>query len=134
MLGSSSVQFDIRVPWGSKASWAMQMWNLDGFTPFPVGSHTFEYVVRTTPTDVGTPVIRLRSDAPGTPTPAGGGLLSTTIVPTMAQVNLLIYPPATSALAPPLTYYHGLWMDYADAVNATNLWWGQFMVDPAVQT
>lgn len=132
-LGSSSNQWDLRLPWGSNTTWQIQLWTgADGTDPFPLAAHTFEYVVKVNPTDT-VPVIRLRSDQPGTPTPAGGGTITTSSTPTLTTVTLAMYPPASQALVPPGTWYHALWMDYADAVNATNLFWGQWMLDPAIQ-
>lgn len=133
MLGSSSVQWDLRAPLGSNISWTLSMFQADGITPFVMTGHTFEYVVKDEPGgQPGTTLIRLRSDASGSPTPAGGGLVSVAVTSVLAAVMFALYPPATTPLAVG-TYYHAMWMDYADPVNALNLFWGQFMIDPAVQ-
>jgi len=109
------------------------MFQSDGITPFLISGHTFEYVVNTEPGGTaGTEVIRLRSDSQGSPVPPGGGLISIISTSVQAAIQLALYPPATTPLTP-TTYYHALWMDYADPVNALNLWWGQLMIDPAVQ-
>jgi hypothetical protein len=53
----------------------------------------------------------------------------------LSSVILTLKPPATSALnlsQAGFAGYHALWMDYADAANATNLFWGQFYIDPAI--
>lgn len=133
MIGNSSIQFDLRVPWGSQVNWTMLMYNSSGIVPFPdLASHTFEYLVKANVTDTN-PVIRLRSDQPGSPTPAGGGLITVNAGANQSSVVFQVYPPGTSALTPPLSYYHAMWMDYADPVNATCLWWGQWYLDPAIQ-
>ena len=133
MLGSSSVQWDLRAPIGSNISWTMSMYQADGVTPFIIAGHTFEYIVSSLPFGQGgTTLIRLRSDVPGSPVPAGGGLLTTFSSTGSAGIQWALYPPATTPLQA-ATFYHALWMDYADAANALNLWWGQLMLDPAVQ-
>lgn len=133
MLGNQSQQFDIRMPVGSNSSWSLYMYQADGITPFVITGHTFEYVVMTLPFGQGgTQVIRFRSDAPGSPVPTGGGLITVVNTSVQTGIQLALYPPATTLLAAQ-TYYHALWMDYADTVNALNLWWGQLMLDPAVQ-
>lgn len=131
-LGVSSVQWDLRIPWGSNVQWQIQLWRTEGIEPFPITGHTFEYVVRDAP--AGNLIVALKSDVPGTPVPVGGGLLSIVNQTNLAAVNLAMYPPATKTLTPPLTYFHALWMDYADPVNATNLFWGQWYVDAAAQS
>ena len=135
MLGNQSVAFDLRMPAGSGAPWVVSMYQPDGISPFAIAGHTFEYVVSTAPfgaSPAGTVVIRLQSDAPGSPTPAGGGLITVTSSTVLSAVQFTLYPPATTPLAPSV-YYHSMWMDYADPVNAMNLFWGQLMLDPAVQ-
>jgi len=131
-LGVSSVQWDLRVPAGSNIQWQIQMWVTGGITPFPITGHTFQYIVRDAQGSSGNILVKLRSDVPGTPTPVGGGLLSITNTALLTAVNLALYPPATSPLAAPGTFYHALWMDYADPVNAANIFWGTFFTDPAV--
>jgi hypothetical protein len=135
MLGNQSAALDIRMPLGSNSSWTVNLFQADGISPFVISGHTFEYIVSTAPFGApspGTTVIRLRSDTPGSPTPAGGGLITVVSTSTVAGINFALYPPATTPLTP-ITYYHALWMDYADPVNAYNLFWGQLMLDPAVQ-
>lgn len=136
MIGNQSQQFDIRAPIGSNITWTMYLYEgQDGVTPFSVAGLTFEYVVWTAPpgsSPAGEVVIRIQSDNQGNPVPSGGGLI--TIINTSVQTGIqwALYPPATAPLLPS-TYYHAMWMAYADPVNATNLWWGQLMLDPAVQ-
>lgn len=130
-MGSSSLQWDLRVPWGSKMSWNVQLWQGDGTEPYAL-SPTFEYVVKANVTD-SSPLIRLRSDVPASPVPSGAGLLSTAVSLSLNQLTIALYPPATSALVPPVTYWHALWMNYGDPVNAQNLFWGQFFLDTSIQ-
>lgn len=134
MLGNQSQQFDIRMPIGSNSSWSLYMYQSDGVTPFLITGHTFEYVVMTGPFGQAgsVEVIRLRSDTPGSPVPSGGGLIALINTTVQTGISFALYPPATTPLNPS-TYYHALWMDYADPVNALNLWWGQLMLDPTVQ-
>jgi hypothetical protein len=130
-LGSSSSQWDLRVPMGSKSSWDLTMYQSDGLSPFVIAGHTFEYIVRTAPTAPDPPLVQLQSDVPAGPIPAGGGLIVVSVTPVSAVLTFAIYPPATALV--PGTYFHGMWMDYADPVNAYNLFWGNFYIDPAVQ-
>lgn len=135
MLGNQSCQFDIRMPLGSNSSWTMSMYQADGISPFLIAGHTFEYVVYDAPfgsSPAPTLVVRLRSDVPGSPTPAGGGLITTISTQVQAAVMFALYPPATTPLQPQ-TYFHAMWMDYTDPVNKLNLFWGQLMLDPAGQ-
>ncbi len=134
-LGNQSCAFDIRMPLGSNSSWTLSMYQADGISPFLIAGHTFEYIVSTAPfgaSPAGSTVIRLRSDQPGSPTPAGGGLIAVVSTSVVSQVQFALYPPATTPLAS-TTFYHAMWMDYADQANALNLFWGQLMLDPAVQ-
>lgn len=133
-LASTSTQLDMRVPFGSNVGWTFSMYQADGITPFVVAGHTFEYIVASGNPEAPpvTNVIRLRSDQAGSPLPVGGGLLTVINTAVQTGLQLALYPPATTPLAIG-AYYHALWMDYADPVNALNLWWGQFYLDPAVQ-
>lgn len=130
-MGSSSLQWDLRVPWGSKIAWNVQLWQGDGTEPYAL-SPTFEYVVKANVTD-SSPVIRLRSDVPASPVPTNGGLVSTSVSVNLNVLTITLAPPATSALVPPLVYYHALWMNYGDSSNAQNLFWGQFFLDTSIQ-
>lgn len=124
------------MPIGSQSSWQMNMYQADQISPFIIAGHTFEYVVYDGPFSPPQPppsqLVKLRSDVPLVPTPAGAGLLTVVSQLTQAFVTLALYPPATLALNAQ-TYYHAMWMDYGDPVNKLNLWWGQLMLDPAVQ-
>lgn len=135
MLGNQSAQLDIRMPLGSNSSWTISLYQSDGISPFLIAGHTFEYVTYTAPfgaSPPGSKVIQLQSDVPGSPLPVGGGLITVISTTTQAGLNFSLYPPATLPLTP-ISYYHALWMDYADPVNKLNLFWGQLMLDPAVQ-
>jgi hypothetical protein len=132
-LGSSSNQWDLRLPWGGNTTWDIQLWTGDdGTDPFPPGSHTFEYVVKAAPADTS-PIIKITSDHAGSPTPAGAGEITIAGNSLLTTLTLALYPPASQALTPPGTWFHALWMDYADPEFATNLFWGQWMLDPAIQ-
>ncbi len=134
-IGNQSAAFDIRAPIGSQIAWTMSMYQADGISPFVIAGHTFEYIVSTAPfgaSPPGTTVIKLRSDVPSSPTPAGGGSILVVSTAVQSAIQFALYPPATTPLSPS-TYYHAMWMDYADPVNALNLFWGQLMLDPAVQ-
>lgn len=133
MLVNQSNVFDVRMPLGSYAAWTLSLFQADNISPFPTTGHTLEYVVYTLPFGQGgTEVVRLRSDVPGSPTPSGGGLVSLINTTTQGGALIALYPPATTPLAAQ-TYYHALWMDYGDPINNVNLFWGQLMLDPAVQ-
>lgn len=131
-IGVSSVQWDMRIPWGSNVQWAFNMFQPGGITPYTISGHTFAYVVRAAPASSEL-VIAISSDGELGPTPAGAGELTLSSTPMLSSVVLSLYPAATSALTPPLTYYHALWMDYDNPSTARNLFWGSFLVDPAVQ-
>lgn len=129
-LGDSSVQWDLRMPIGSRADWLLSLFADDGVSPFPIAGHTFEYVVRQTATDTGSPLVRLQSDNPSGPTPANGGLLTVVSSAVESGLKMSWYPAATSPLTAK-TYFHALWMDYADPNARTCLWQGQFMLNAA---
>lgn len=72
-------------------------------TPYPIGGATWEYVARTSPGDLGTPLIDI------TTTPTSAGVITVTFTSVLAQVLLTIYPAATAGLNG--SYSHSLWMD-----------------------
>ena len=103
-LSSSARQWALTMPAGS-----LQQWNF-GFTvpgstsPYPISGATWEYVVRTSATDTGPPLIGL------TTTPTAEGALVVTATGALSQVLLEIFPSATQSLAPGI-YYHALWQN-----------------------
>jgi hypothetical protein len=134
-LGVSSMQWDLRIAWNSKVSWAFSLFQPGGIVPYNLTGHTFAWVMKLNPADVS-PLILLTTDGGlSSPIPANAGTLVEVTSTDLSSVILTLYPPATSALS--LTNagfggFHALWMDYADAQQATNLFWGQFYVDPAI--
>jgi hypothetical protein len=127
-LGVASMQWDMRMPWGSKVAWAFNMFQAGGIVPYTITGHTFEYVVKAQPSDVS-PIFKITSDG-GVQTPGSLVLQTTT---DESSVILTLYPAATKTLTAPLQAYHALWMDYADTQNARNLMWGSFFLDPSIQ-
>lgn len=128
-LGVSSVQWDMRMAWGSKTAWAFNMFKPGGIAPYTLAGHTFEYIVKAAP--AGSALIKITSDTG--PVPANAGTLTEVVTASLASLILTLYPPATLPLTAPLTAYHALWMDYGDANNARNLFWGNLYLDPSVQ-
>ena len=66
-----------------------------GTTPWPISGATWEYVARTSATDLTVPpLIKI------TTTPSSAGLLTVTSSDTMSSVQLDMYPAATVSLTP----------------------------------
>lgn len=121
----------MRIAWGGKVAWGFSLFNPgDTIDPFPLAGHTFEWLVKQNVTD-SSPLIKITSD--GSPTPANAGTLVVQSTALLSSLILTLQVPATSGLSVPFSGYHALWMDHADAVNAVNLLWGQFYVDPSIQ-
>ena len=72
--------------------------------PYPITGATWQYVARTSATDLSTPLIGI------TTTPGPAGLITVTDSASVSSVLLDIYPEATASLTPG-TYAHGLWMN-----------------------
>jgi hypothetical protein len=96
----------LRMPAGS-----LQQWNLTltipapaADPPYPVSGATFEYVARTSATDLSTPLIKI------TTTVSSAGLITVTSSASLSQLLLAIYPAATAAVTPG-TYFHACWMN-----------------------
>ena len=92
---------------------SLQQWNLTltipepaSSPPFPVAGATWEYVVRSSATDLGTPLVKV------TTTVSAAGLITVTSTASVSQLLLAIYPAATATLAPG-TYFHAMWMNPA---------------------
>jgi hypothetical protein len=94
------------MPAGSLTEWTFTFTTTapGGTTPYPIPGSTWEYVVRSTATDTGSPLIDI------TTTPNSQGSLTVTSTATLSQVLLALAPAATVNLAPG-TYYQTLWMD-----------------------
>lgn len=71
--------------------------------PWPITGATWEYVVRTSATDTGSPLITVTTSA------NSDGVLTVTDTATESQVLLSLYPAATATLAG--VYAHALWMN-----------------------
>jgi len=95
------------MPAGSAQEWAFTLnaAPTGGYTPpWPIPDDTtWEYVVRTSPTDVSSPLIEV------TTTSSSAGVIAVTSTSLLSQVLLTIAAPATAALDG--TYYHTLWMN-----------------------
>lgn len=129
-IGVSSVQWDLRMAWGSLTAWSFNMFQSGGIVPYTLTGHTFQYLVKTNPTD-SVPVIKINSDS-GLIPPNAGSLVAQSNA-SLASVILTLNKAATTGLTAPYQGYHALWMDYADPNLARNLVWGQFFLDPSIQ-
>jgi hypothetical protein len=94
------------MPAGSLQQWLLTLTDIlpASNPPFPITGATWEYVARSTPTDTGTPLIKITTSA------SAAGLLTVISTASVSSVLLQIYPAATVSLAPG-TYYHAMWMD-----------------------
>lgn len=72
--------------------------------PYPITDATWEYVARTSATDLSTPLIDI------TTTANSAGLITVTSTSSVSSILLDIYPAATASLTPG-TYFHALWMN-----------------------
>jgi hypothetical protein len=72
--------------------------------PWPITGATWEYVVRETATDTGSPVFSVTTAS------SSSGLITITDTGTVSQALLSLYPAATAGLTPG-TYFHALWMN-----------------------
>lgn len=121
------------LPWAlTMPAGSLQQWNVT-FTqnvtsgpviPYPISGATWEYVVRTSPSDMGTPLIDL------TTSPTSSGILTVTATSSLSQVQVGIYPAATEALEG--QYWAALWMN--PGTNAALCWAsGPLLVQPTSQ-
>lgn len=102
-----------------------QLQNPDG-TPYPVGGATWEYVVRSSPTDASlTPLIKI------TPSANSQGVVTVATSPNTV-VSVTLNPAATAGLAPGV-YAHALVMN--PGTSSAMPWIiGSFTVDAVAQT
>ena len=125
MPNSSSVlPWTLTMPAGSLQEWEI------GFTtsgssgpvgPYPISGHTWEYVVRTSPADNGTPLIDITTSG------NSQGILIVTASTTLSQVLITLYPAATQGLAAG-QYFHTLWQD--PGTSAAYTWFtGNLVID-----
>ena len=75
-----------------------------GTVPWPITGATWEYVVRTSASDTGSPLITVTTSA------SADGVLTVTSDAATSQVLLSLYPAATATLAAG-AYSHALWMN-----------------------
>ena len=84
-----------------------------GVTPWPISGATFEYVARTSATDLTVPPLIKITATPGT-----AGVLTVTSAPATSSVQLAMYPAATASLTPGV-YSHALWMNPGTTTSMT---------------
>ena len=102
-VSNAVVPWTLTMPAGSLTQWNVQFTIPTTGAPYPISSN-WEYVVRPTPTDTSTPLIKV------TTTPNAQGSLTVTTTATLAQVQLSLTPAATASLAPG-EYSQTLWSD-----------------------
>ena len=116
----------LRMAAGSAQQWTFTLTTQTpgGYTPYPIPAlSTWEYVVRATPTDTGTPIFSI------TTTPGLYGLITVTQTAVLAQVGLSVDATATAALQPG-TYYHCMWMN-PNTTGALAVFDGSLLIDGA---
>lgn len=120
---STSVQpWTLRMPAGSLQQWLFTFTTTapGGQTPYPITGATWEYVARTSATDLSAPLISLTTSA------SANGILVVTSTTTLSTVLLEIYPPATASLDG--TYAHSLWMNPGGSATAFTWFTGELLV------
>lgn len=124
-LTNAIPEWTLVLPAGSLQQWTFTFTLPTTGAPSPIAGATWEYVVRTSPTASGSPLIQIGTTA------SANGLITVTATTTLSQVLLDIYPAATAALAP-LTYAHALWMN-PGANSALCTFTGSFVVSGTPQ-
>jgi hypothetical protein len=94
----------LTIPAGSLQEWLFTFTIPSTGVPFPIVTAPWEYVVRSTATDLSSPLIYITTNASA----QGQIVVTSTAQVSSAQVNLT--PAATVGLAPG-EYAHTLWMD-----------------------
>jgi hypothetical protein len=92
------------MPSGSAQLWNFVFTQVATGDPYPITGAAWEYVVRTAATAAGAPLIEVTTAV------SGDGLLTVTDTAVLSQVQMDLYPAATSDLAAG-SYYHALWMN-----------------------
>lgn len=92
------------MPQGSAQLWNFVFTEVASGDPFPISGSTWEYVVRSA-SGVSAPLVFML-----TTTVTIYGVLTVTETSSLSQVQMDMYPDATSSLAPG-AYYHALWMN-----------------------
>lgn len=117
-------QWNLRMPAGTLQQWYTTFTTgaPGGTTPYRITGSTWEYVARTSQTDVSEPPL-----VSVTTTLTSQGVLLVTASATVSNVLLQLYPAATAALAPG-TYYHSFWQD--PGTESAYCWWtGLLLID-----
>jgi hypothetical protein len=125
-VSTSTPAWTLRMPAGSAQQWQFTLTTQTpgGYTPYPIPPlSTWEYVVRATQTDTGTPIFSITTSA------GLYGVITVTQTAVLSQVQLGIVATATSALQPG-TYYHCLWMNPGTA-SALAVFDGQLLIEGA---
>lgn len=122
-LTIATAGWSLRMPAGTLQQWLSTFTQaLPGSTiPWPIDGSTWEYVVRSTATDTGSPLISI------TTTPSSQGVLTVAATASVSSVEMTLNPAATASLVP-ATYFHSLWQDPSTA-SAFSWWSGLLMID-----
>lgn len=108
-VSNAVLPWQLTMPAGSLEQWTFTFTTISALTgqqiPYPIAGATWEYVVRSSPTDL----------TPGgifsiTTTPDPQGNIVVTSTSSLSQIQLTLNPAATVNLAPQ-EYYHTLWMN-----------------------
>lgn len=125
---STTQQWSLRMPAGSVQQWLFGFTTgaPGGTTSWPISGATWEYVARTSATDLTVPpLIKITTSS------SAAGLLTVTASATVSSVLLAMNPAATVSLAPG-TYYQALWQNPGTA-TAMCIFDGLLLIDGAPQ-
>ena len=129
MANSVSTQpWSLRMPAGSLQEWLFTFTTgaPGGLTPWSISGATWEYVARTSATDLTVPpLIKI------TATPGSAGLLTVTSTSAVSSVQLTMYPAATVSLTPGV-FYHALW-ENSGTTSQLCIFDGLLLIDGAPQ-
>jgi hypothetical protein len=92
------------MPQGSAQLWNFVFTTLPAGAPYPITGAAWEYAVRASAGNAGSPLFSLTTSA------TGNGVLTVTATAALSQVQMDLYPAATQNLTPG-TFYHALWMN-----------------------
>lgn len=129
MVNSISTQpWTLKMDAGAEQQWLFTFTTgaPGGTTPWPISGATWEYVARTSATDLTIPpLIKI------TTTPSSAGLLTVTSSATTSSVLLAMYPAATVSLTPGV-FYHALWI-WPGTTTAQTIFNGLLLINGAPQ-
>jgi hypothetical protein len=129
MANSISTQpWSLRMDAGAEQQWLFTFTTgaPGGTTPWPISGATWEYVARTSATDLTVPpLIKINTSA------GSAGLLTVTSTATTSSVQLAMYPAATVSLTPG-TFYQALWM-WPGTTSAVTIFNGLLLINGAPQ-